>query len=386
MNNLTLFGIFLEGLLSFLSPCILPLIPLYISYLSSEEINEDGEIKRNKFKTILKTICFIAGILLTFVIFATSLNFLSIYLEQYRELILIIGGTILIIFSLHHLGLINISLLNQDFSFINKIKFNSFEYLKSFLLGFAFSFAWSPCIGPLLANAIMMAASQANGYLYILTYALGLILPFLLTGLFTTQVLSLIQKHKNISKYVLKITGVILLCYGIYMIYDGNKALNGYKELINNQSNENISDPLSYTYVDQNGNKVKLSDYKGKYVYLNLITTWCGYCRQEIPEYLKYANDNSEAICLYAMSPFASNEKDIDGIKDYIKEQGIDIPVIIDEKGILFLTYGVNAYPTLFIIDPDGELLAYSQGAIDYDGMFDLHRQAIDLYSQKGEK
>ena len=131
--DLSLFtGIFLEGILSFLSPCVLPLIPLYMSYLAGDnkQVDEDGNVKYKTFKVFLTTIFFVLGICLTFVLLSVSISFIKTYINEYSEIISIIGGTLLIIFGLHQTGLIHINVLEREFKLNLNLKLDNMNYLK----------------------------------------------------------------------------------------------------------------------------------------------------------------------------------------------------------------------------------------------------------------
>ena len=388
MNNLSLFGIFIEGLLSFLSPCVLPLVPLYISYLGGEKYNNRKDI-------IINTFLFVLGIVLTFIIFGMSISFFREHILKYQEVISIIGGAIIIFFALHELGIINISTLNKEFSLKDKLKLNEMTRFKAFLFGFIFSFAWSPCIGPMLGNALLLSSTESAGILYLVLYALGLIIPFIITGLFASTIINLINNKKDISKYVVKIAGIIMLCFGLYMIYNASKTITNYKNLLSNQSsvidnqNNDNSDNndtqetisvLDYKYKDNHDNIIDFDNYKGKYVYLNFIATWCTYCRQEIPSYLEFGKKYDDVVNLYVMSPLITNETDVEGIKKFIDEQEIDIPVIIDEDGTLLYNLGVTGFPTMFVVGPEKQFLGYLSGMLTEEGFDDLRNQAIQIH------
>ncbi len=373
---MSLFGLFLEGLLSFLSPCVLSMLPLYMSYLSSDlkEVKEDGEIKYNTIKVFINTVFFVLGISVIFFVLALSINTIKPFIENYQEIISIIGGTILIIFGLKECGIIDLHLnlsnrLNID------LDLNHMSYLKAFLLGFVFSISYSPCIGPLLSSAIIIAASKPSGYLYILVYGLGLIIPFLITGLFTGNILKFLNNKRKFSKYVMILAGLILIIYGGNMIYKSSKTLVTYKENVSDNSSGTTIDVLDVIYYDQDGNEVNLKSYNGQYVMLNYIATWCTYCMNEIEDYTTYALSNDDNVkCFYVMSPSSSNTSK-EAIIEFIKEKNINIPVIIDEDNRLFTACGVNAFPTLYIIDKNSEFLGYAQGMMDLEGFNSLMEQ-----------
>ena len=378
MDHKLLGGVFLEGLLSFLSPCVLPLIPLYMSYLSGEDREEDeeGNIHYKTGKVFITTLFFVLGICTTFVLLSLSLNLLKDFLNRYSEVISIIGGTLLIIFGLHQLGIIHIDVLNREVKLKFDLKLNKMNFLKAYLLGFIFSLGWSPCIGPLLTNAILLASTQSGGYIYLLCYALGLVIPFLITGLFTSSVLNLINRKKDIVKWTIKIAGIILIIYGSYMIYSSARNIGLVKsvEQVNVSTDEKDTQETgdigaylyNYELTDVNGNKVTLSDYKGKYIFLNVSTTWCPYCDDELPELTKF-NENEEVECLIIMSPY----NEVNGLSDiekHVKEKGITLRVLIDDSGIFYHYCGVNSYPMTFVISPEGYFIVYVPGAMNLDG------------------
>ena len=364
---MSLFGLFLEGLLSFLSPCVLPLVPLYMSYLTSEK--NDDKKKNNLF---LLTIFFVLGISVVFLILALSIDKLKPFIENYSEVISIVGGTIIIIFGLHEVGLINISCLN----FEKRININldniKVVYIRAFILGFLFSFSWSPCIGPMLSSAVLIAASETYGALYILVYALGLIIPFLLTGLFTSTILDFLKNKRKILKYVTIVSGVILIAYGIYMIYGGSKEIVALKNNANTESEENNGVYVpDYEFIDQYGNNINLLDYKDKYVMLNFVATWCTYCINEIPEYTLFSEYDENIVCFYVMSTLSSGVSEEEILK-FIEDNDIKVPVLIDRDNVLYSKCSVSGYPTLFIVDKNSKFLGYIAGAMNYDGFVSL--------------
>ena len=381
--KISYFAIFLEGLLSFLSPCVLPLIPVYMAYLSgSKETDEEGNIVYKRKDVFFNTVFFVLGMCLTFTLLAVSVSSIRQYIDDYKDIISLIGGTVIIFFGFHECGLISIPLLDREVSLKDRIRFSGVNIFKAFLFGFLFTFAWSPCIGPMLANALLLAGSEPSGYLYILFYALGLILPFLLTGLFTSSVLNFFKEKKGILNKTLKIAGILLILFGCYMIYNGSRNILAYRNASAGPS-ETAEEGRANTSVfyDQNGKELSLSEYEGKYVFLNFTASWCTYCRQELPYYIEFAEDHEDVVCLYVMSPLVSREGDHDYIVDYVKNSEMDrFRVIIDEEGLLFRETGVTAFPTLFVVDPEGKYLGYSSGMSDKEGLDAIFEEAVRIY------
>ena len=213
------------GLISFLSPCVLPLIPGYISYISGSSLNELIEKKNvNLFPIILFTIVFS----IVFIIFGAASTFLgNIFLQNSYEL-RIVAGLIIIILSLHIIGLINLKFLNYEKRIQTNISKNLFSPI---LIGMAFAFGWTPCIGPILGSILVLASVEASlfqGILQLSFYSIGLGVPFILSG-YLIQKFLLFSKNfkKNINK-VSKIGGVILLITGILIITNQLQALGFY--------------------------------------------------------------------------------------------------------------------------------------------------------------
>ena len=220
-----LFIAFGAGLISFLSPCVLPLIPGYISYISGSSINELIEKKNvNLFPIILFTV----GFSIVFIFFGAASTLLGQVLLQNSYELRIIAGVIIIILSLHLIGIINIKFLNYEKRVQTDIKRNFFSPI---LIGMAFAFGWTPCIGPILGSILVLASTEESlkqGILLLAFYSIGLAVPFILSG-YLIQKFLIFSKNfkKNINK-VSKIGGSILLITGILMITNQLQAFGYY--------------------------------------------------------------------------------------------------------------------------------------------------------------
>ena len=203
------------GLISFLSPCVLPLIPGYISFISGQSLNELIESKK---VNLIPLVLFSLGFSFVFISFGAAASALGKILLQNSNYLRIVAGTIIVIFSLQLLGIINIGFLNYEKKYYTK---KSTKPLFVFVVGMAFGFGWTPCIGPILGSILALASTEENisrGILLLSFYSLGLAIPFILSG-FLIQKLLLFSKNfkKNINK-VSKIGGTILLITGILII------------------------------------------------------------------------------------------------------------------------------------------------------------------------
>ena len=220
-----LFVAFGAGLISFLSPCVLPLIPGYISYISGSSLNE---LLEKKTINIFPIVLFTFGFSIVFISFGATATFLgSLILSNSFEL-RIIAGSIIIIFSLHIMGLINIKFLNYEKRINTEIKSGNFS---SILVGMAFGFGWTPCIGPILGSILALAAVEQTllkAVMLLLFYSLGLAIPFILSG-FLIQKFMLVSKNlkRNIN-IISKTGGFILLVTGILILTNQLQAVGFY--------------------------------------------------------------------------------------------------------------------------------------------------------------
>jgi len=220
-----LFIAFGAGLISFLSPCVLPLIPGYISYISGSSFNELIEKKNIN---LIPIILFTVGFSIVFIIFGAASTFLGQLLLQNSFELRIVAGVIIIIFSLHIMGVINLKFLNYE----RRIQTNNNKNIYSpIVIGAAFGFGWTPCIGPILGSILALAATEESinkGILLLLFYSLGLALPFILSGYLIQKFLIFSKNFKKNINLVSKIGGLILLLTGILILTNQLQALGYY--------------------------------------------------------------------------------------------------------------------------------------------------------------
>ena len=213
------------GLISFLSPCVLPLIPGYISYISGSSLNELIEKKNIN---LIPIILFTVGFSIVFIIFGAASTFLGKLLLQNSFELRIVAGVIIIIFSLHIIGVINLKFLNYE----KRIQANNNKNIYSpIVIGAAFGFGWTPCIGPILGSILALASTEESvnkGILLLFFYSLGLAIPFILSGYLIQRFLIFSKNFKKNINLVSKIGGVILLITGILILTNQLQALGYY--------------------------------------------------------------------------------------------------------------------------------------------------------------
>ena len=213
------------GLISFLSPCVLPLIPGYISYISGASLDE---LLANKKINLLPLILFTLGFSFVFIIFGAAASYLGKVLLQNSQTLRIIAGLVIIIFSLQLIGIINISFLNFEKKIYTK-KNNNVWF--SFVVGMAFGFGWTPCIGPILGSILALASTEETIFKAIILlsfYSLGLAIPFILSGYLMQRFLMFSKNFKKNINSVSKSGGIILLITGILILTNQLQVLGYY--------------------------------------------------------------------------------------------------------------------------------------------------------------
>jgi len=214
------------GFISFLSPCVLPIIPGYISYITGKSLDE---IEQNRRIVLLKTVTFSLGFSFVFIILGIAASFIGNVLIFFGNELRIAAGIIIIIFSLNLLGFLNFSFLNQD----KRFETGSYKdnYIFPFLVGAAFAFGWTPCIGPVLGSILALSATEATiskGVVLLSMYSLGLAIPFILSGYYMTVFLN---SKKGFGKYYVRVTktgGVILFITGLLILTNQIQVISYY--------------------------------------------------------------------------------------------------------------------------------------------------------------
>jgi len=215
--NTTLSIAFLAGLISFLSPCVLPLIPGYISYISGTSLEKLTKTKNNL--VVVKTVFFSLGFSLVFISLGSTASLLGNFFLNNSNSLRVAAGLIIIFFSLQLIGIINFQFMNKDLRiFTNKYN-NSFAF--PLVVGAAFGFGWTPCIGPILGSILALAAIEENfnkSILLLSFYSLGLAIPFIISGVLINKFLSFSKNFRKYISTITKIGGVILLLTGIAIL------------------------------------------------------------------------------------------------------------------------------------------------------------------------
>ncbi len=228
----TILVAFTAGVLSFLSPCVLPLIPSYISYITGitfGELSQQVLPKRIRFLTAVHSLLFIAGFTVVFVLLGASFTFLGGFLSQHQNIIKKIGGVIVILFGLHIAGIINLRFLERQKKV--EIKSKPLGYLGSFLVGATFSLGWTPCVGPILSSILILSVTSkeiGKGIALLLSYSFGLGLPFFLSSILINNFLAYFSRIKRYLRIISIISGWMIVLVGVMIFTDYFGTLTSY--------------------------------------------------------------------------------------------------------------------------------------------------------------
>lgn len=430
-TSISIVTVFLQGLISFLSPCVLPLVPLYIGYLAggAKTVNEDGVIQYKQKKVMINTLFFVIGVSFAFFLLGFGFTTLGRFFTGNKMIFAKIGGIAVILFGLFQIGFLDLKILQKNRRLPMKLEKLTMNPAVAFVFGFTFSFAWTPCVGPALASVLLMASSAKTtsmGFALIGVYTLGFVIPFLAVGLFTGKLLDFFKKRQKIVSYTVKVGGVLLIFMG-FMMFTGNmNTITGYlsnvptkvqeaeqteteksetekPETDNSETEKPVTEESKteeetadsgkagkeevlapdFTLTDQYGTVHTLSDYKGKVVFLNFWATWCGPCRAEMPDiqalYEEETNTGNVIILGIAGPKTEENPNGSDGtieeINQFLEDNEYTYPVLYDTTGQVFAQYGISSFPTTFMIDADGNVFGYVSGTLSRDIMDDIISQ-----------
>lgn len=405
--------VFFQGLLSFFSPCVLPLIPIYIGYLSggTGKIGEDGKIHFKRSKVMVHTLCFVLGVSFAFFLLGLGFSAVGTFLKDNQIWFARIGGVLVIVFGLYQLGFLGKSyFLGKERRLPFRLDLLAMSPVTALIMGFTFSFAWTPCVGPALASVLLMAASASTkvvAFGLIGVYTVGFVLPFLAVGLFTTTLLEFFKNHMKVVQYTVKIGGILMIFMGVLMLtgklsvasaslsgtgQEGNVAEQAEEESAEDaeeadhtdgSEGEKLTPAVDFNLTDQYGNTHTLSQYKGKTIFLNFWGTWCPPCRAEMPDiqklYEEFDQEGEDALVILGVAaPNLGKEKSEDGIKTFLEENGYTYPVLMDTEAELFQTYGITSFPTTIMIDRDGNLFGYATGQLNEETMRSIIQQTME--------
>ena len=383
-QGITLFRIiisFAAGILSFLSPCVLPLVPGYISLISGVSIDRLKEGTSSRRAVILNSLAFNAGLSVIFLVLGTTAGLVGAAITS-NPWVRIIGGLVIIAFGLQLIGLLRITALYKDTRFFSDDKPRGM--LGSAALGMAFAAGWTPCIGPILGGIIGLAATSGgwrSGLVLSAFYSAGLAVPFLLTGLGINQFLGF---YKNFRKHLHKVevvSGIVLILVGL-LVMTGQSTLLASSKFMAwipnlegllklkeepppaavNAKFEPVPDVEFQTLA---GKPFRLKELQGQVVLLNFWATYCIPCREEIPA----LNSLQQELAAQGLKIVgASLDDSVDGVNSYQKEVAkFDYQVLLGGSDAK-VKFEQSVLPTTYLIDRAGRIRQKIIGARDKAG------------------
>src|SRR6266566_7807329 len=382
-SGITLFRIgisFAAGILSFLSPCVLPLVPGYISLISGVSIDRLKEGTSSRRAVILNSLAFNGGLSVIFLVLGTTAGLVGAAITS-NPWIRIIGGIVIIAFGLQLIGLLKFSALYKDTRFFSDE--NPRGPLGSFTLGIAFAAGWTPCIGPILGGIIGLAATSGgwrSGLVLSAFYSAGLAVPFLLTGLGINKFLGFYGRFRKHLHKVEVVSGIVLILVGL-LVMTGQSTLLASSRFMawlpNAEGWLKLKEPIApapstasttfetvpdVEFQTMAGKPFRLSELHGQVVLLNFWATYCIPCREEIPA-LNSLQHDLEAQGLKVVG--ASLDDDVAGVNSYQKEvRKFEYEVLLGSSDAK-TKFAQTVLPTTYLIDRLGRIRQKIIGARD---------------------
>lgn len=374
------------GFLSFLSPCVLPLVPGYISLMSGVSVDKLKEGESGATRAVaLNALIFILGFSLVFIAMGASASAVGSFLTAYKSILLKIAGVIIILFGVFLLGLLKIPALYREKRYQGGVGRGK---LSTFFLGLAFAFGWTPCIGPILGALLLLAATKqtvTEGVFLLSVYSLGLGIPFFLTALGINQFLSFYKGFRRYLGWVERFAGVLLIGIGLLVFTNQLTWLARYFTFFNQF---NLELPLAAS-VDAtagkgeagdrqpapdvplerpDGSTFHLSEWQGKVVVVNFWASWCLPCRLEVPYFNKtYQELRAQGVEFIGISVDAGGWSDV---QQFQQEVPIDYPVVLDQNQAAAEAFGgLPGLPVTIFIDRQGRIAHKHIGITDIDAL-----------------
>ena len=380
------------GLLSFFSPCILPLLPVYVGVLTTDASSDTLGLGRR----CANTIAFVLGICCVFVTLGAGAGALgSTFDSSYVAIAL---GILVFIFGLHLAGVIRIPFLNRERR-ANLSKIQVRGILGAFVLGLAFSFGWTPCVGPILGTILALAAEQGSaavGAGLLLVYALGLCVPFVIITLAANVALAKLRALHKYLPILQRIGGTLIAIMGLWLVFSQVSAL-GVQQRANEasqQDNQTASvndargasagdastEGLSGAWknvvlTDLDGNKHRLSDLKGTPVYFEFWGSWCDSCVADLGQLHEVHAAHAavgDVTVVSVVTPGFYGEREQDDFVAWSRDNGVEVPVWMDVNCSLATHLNVSAFPTSVFVNSAGDIAKIRLGAIDRDELESL--------------
>ncbi len=388
---------FLEGLITFISPCVLPLLPVYVLYFTG------GKQKGGAGRTLARALSFVAGFTALFVLLGVFAGTLGTLLIRWQTAVNLVMGAVMIVFGLHYAGFIRIGMLEKTLKPDMQIQPKGIG--ECLLLGAVFAVGWSPCTGPMLGSAMMLAAGQGDvfsGMFLLLCYSLGLGVPFVLCALLIDKLKGMLAFIKRHYQTINRVCGVFLILVGLAMatgLYgqfsrmvasmdapfsvvkatteptaspaptaaivpeetkapETQKPAQAFGPVMRNMAKD-------FTAYTDAGEAVSLKSKRGKPVVVNFFASWCGPCKYEMPYFEEFYQEYGEQVEFMMVNLCAFGNDSKDAAKKMVADGGYTFPVYFDTDGDATLKYSIRSMPTTIFVSSEGELKGQHIGMID---------------------
>lgn len=385
-----LFTALFAGALSFFSPCVLPIVPGYLSFITGFSFDDLTQDRSQKVVWIAfwNSLAFVLGFSLVFIALGATATTVGGFLRSHLKLLGQIAGVIIILLGIHLTGLYRFSFLLYDKRVHGQEKARGL--LGAWIAGVFFGFGWTPCVGPILAGILALAAvseTVTRGVFLLSLYSIGLGIGFILSALFLNQFLAAFKKVRSHLRKIEVASGVLLLFIGV-LIFTNRLALISQRLSFLNPEKAALAiskttpppvpthggaialrpanfNPGARDFQTQflDGRTRKLSDFGGKIVMLNFWATWCAPCRAEIPGLLEIYQEKKDHFEIIGLA----EESELNDIHAFVAEMKINYPIALDPNGKIGEQYKIFYYPTSYIFAPDGTLAREIPGFLPED-------------------
>ena len=336
---------FLGGLLSFVSPCVLPLIPVYFGIITGLSLRD---MEREKVKVLTKSFLFVFGFSVAFTSIGVSASALGNVIKINREIFTVAGGVLMLIFGLHLIGVLRIPFLLRERK-IDISKINLPSEIFPFVFGFLFAVGWTPCVGPVLAGILTIAASSEKvleGGILLLVYSFGLGLPLILSAIFIKKFVEILMRFRRFLKITEVLSGLFLISISLFFITGKIERISAHlswfsleKEFGGRFGFESIKvkdeeiDRIVREVIQDLKKQKSLSGFtvedieNKRIIFLNFWAPWCPPCKAEIPHFVKEVSQNPDFSVIGIT--YKSSEDEVSG---FVRKMKINYPIYLDKE------------------------------------------------------